>query len=65
MKWNKSAQGAIGQIKDRQYASGIQDYTGDILLVGINYDRETKAHSCAVELWKKGSMLKGGNFRNL
>lgn len=52
-KWNKSAKGAIAQIKDRQYASWIQEYTGDILLVGIGYDKKTKEHSCVIEVWKK------------
>lgn len=42
LKWNKSAQGAIEQIKERQYTSWIEDYTGDILLVGISYDKKVK-----------------------
>ena len=25
------------------------EYTGEILLVGINYDKETKQHSCKIE----------------
>ena len=53
LKWNKSARGAIAQIKDRQYAAWIADYTGDILLVGIGYDRKSKEHSCVIETWKK------------
>ena len=53
LKWNKSARGAIVQIKDRQYASWIQGYTGDILLVGIAYDKKSKEHACAIEAWKK------------
>ena len=53
LKWNKSAKGAIAQIKDKQYASWIQEYTGDILLVGIGYDKKTKEHSCVIEVWKK------------
>lgn len=53
LKWNKSAKGAIAQIRDRQYASWIQGYTGDILLVGINYDRESKEHACVIETWRK------------
>ncbi len=53
LKWNKSARGAIAQIKDRQYASWIQGYTGDILLVGINYDKKSKEHTCTIEAWRK------------
>lgn len=48
LKWNKSAKGAIEQIKERQYAGWIKEYTGDILLVGISYD-EKKGHECTIE----------------
>ena len=53
LKWNESAQGAIAQVKDRRYAAWIADYTGDILLVGINYDKKSKEHACVIEAWKK------------
>lgn len=53
LKWNRSAEGAIQQIKQKEYASWIQEYTGDILLVGINYDRKKKKHTCVIEPWKK------------
>ncbi|WP_286151961.1 AAA family ATPase [Sporofaciens musculi] len=52
LKWNKSAIGAIAQIKEKQYASWIEGYTGDILLVGINYN-EDKEHECAIEKYIK------------
>ncbi len=52
LKWNKSVNGAINQIKERQYASWIQGYTGNILLVAINYD-ERKGHTCVIEEWLK------------
>lgn len=48
LKWNKTAKGAIAQIKEKQYASWIQNYVGDILLVGINYNQK-KRHSCMIE----------------
>lgn len=48
LKWNKSAEGAIRQIKDKQYGSWIEGYTGEILLVGIDYDEE-KGHECMIE----------------
>ena len=38
LKWNKSAEGAIAQIKEKRYADWVNGYTGDILFVGINYD---------------------------
>ena len=52
LKWNKSAQGAIAQIRERQYASWIEGYTGDILLVGISYQKD-KGHRCVIEKHKK------------
>lgn len=54
LKWNKSAQGAIGQIKNKKYASWIEGYTGDILLVGISYD-ERKEHQCVIEKYVKSN----------
>lgn len=53
LKWNKSASGAIKQIKNKQYASWIREYTGDILLVGINYDAKKKIHKCVIEEYRK------------
>ena len=29
-------------------------YTGDILLVGINYDKKSKEHQCLIEKYVKG-----------
>ena len=49
LKWNKSAEGAIRQIKDRNYPAVIKEYAGPVVLVGINYDPETKEHSCEIE----------------
>lgn len=52
LKWKGSAEGAVSQIKRKRYASWIEEYTGDILLVGINYDQEKK-HTCLIEKYKK------------
>jgi hypothetical protein len=49
LKWNKSAQGAIDQIKNRNYPKALEGYGSDILLVGINYDEKTKKHDCVIE----------------
>jgi hypothetical protein len=48
LKWKQSAEGAIAQIRERKYASWIENYTGEILLVGISYD-EKKGHTCRIE----------------
>ena len=55
LKYDKSASAAIQQIKDRKYIQALESFTGEILLVGINYDRENKnkPHSCVIEkVWK-------------
>ncbi len=38
---------------DMKYAEALKEYTGNLLLVGINYDRSTKKHFCVIEEWKK------------
>lgn len=53
LKWNHSAQGAIDQIKRKQYVKSLENYEGSILLVGINYDKATKVHECVIEEWEK------------
>ncbi|MCI6733357.1 MAG: ATP-binding protein [Lachnospiraceae bacterium] len=53
LKWNKNARTALQQIKDRRYPDSILDYTGEILLVGINYDRDSKEHQCMIEKYEK------------
>ncbi len=53
LKKDKDATTGIDQIKNRNYPQKVAEYTGDILLVGINYDTETKQHSCRIEKWTK------------
>ena len=53
LKWDKTAGGAIRQIKEKEYASWIETYTGDILLVGINYDKEKKTYESLIEKYTK------------
>ena len=49
LKWDKSAKGAISQIKEKRYVEALKDYQGKLLLVGINYDKATKKHTCMIE----------------
>lgn len=53
LKWDKTADGALRQIKEKKYASWVEGYTGEILLVGINYDKEKKIHECVIEAFTK------------
>ena len=54
LKYNQSAEGAIAQIKEKRYVESLKEYQGNLLLVGINYDKETKKHSCVIEKFAKG-----------
>ena len=49
LKYNKDADSAIDQIKRKQYPVKIQQYTDNLLIVGINYDPQTKTHTCHIE----------------
>ena len=51
LKWNKNVETAMDQIKKRKYPESLEQYTGDILLVGINYDKKEKVHQCVIEKW--------------
>ena len=49
LKWDKSASGAIAQIKEKKYIDALSEYQGNLLLAGINYDKKTKKHTCLIE----------------
>lgn len=55
LKYDKTADAAIRQIKDRKYTQALEGYDGEILLVGINYEKENrdKPHSCVIERIEK------------
>lgn len=57
LKWNKTAEGAIEQIKKKHYPKAIEDFGGDILLVGVSYDKALPAgkrkHTCKIERFVK------------
>ena len=53
LKWDKSAVGAIEQIKEKQYGNALKDYQGNLLLAGINYNKKTKKHECVIEVMQK------------
>ena len=49
LKFDKSAQTAITQIKEKNYLQFFKDYKGEVLLVGINYSKDTETHQCIIE----------------
>lgn len=53
LKYDRSAEGAIAQIKEKRYVQSLKEYQGNMLLVGINYDKDTKKHTCVIEKYIK------------
>ena len=53
LKWNKDSTIALQQIKNKRYPESILNYTGEILLIGINYDKTSKEHQCLIEKYEK------------
>ena len=49
LKYDHSAKAAINQIKDKHYTDSLLDYIGEIVLVGVSYDKKTKKHECVIE----------------
>ena len=55
LKWNDTAESAVQQIKDRNYPKVLENYGGEIVLVGVNYDEIGKNHECKIERHNKRS----------
>ena len=53
LKWNKNVSTALQQIKEKNYPESVLDYTGDILLVAVSYDKKSKVHQCSIEQYEK------------
>ena len=49
LKYNKDADTAISQIRRKEYPAKVAQYSENLLLVGISYDRDTKQHTCRIE----------------
>lgn len=59
LKWDKNAETAINQIKNNHYSEWFKDFIGDVLLVGISYEKsnaaEKKKHTCKIERVRKSN----------
>ena len=53
LKWDKSAEGALAQIREKRYGEALKEYHGNLLLAGISYDKGTKKHACVIERVEK------------
>jgi hypothetical protein len=52
LKWDKEVETAIDQIKKNEYIKALDGYKGEVLLVGISYEKngtDAKRHSCVIE----------------
>lgn len=53
LKWNQSAAGGIDQIRKKKYPAALKGYGGEILLVGIGYEKAAgegqRRHTCRIE----------------
>ncbi len=49
LKWNRTAEGAIRQIREKRYPQVLETYGGEILLVGVSYDAKSGKHDCRIE----------------
>ena len=52
LKYDKNAESAIKQIKNRNYPKVFENYLENLLLVGVNYDKTTKVHECVIEKYQ-------------
>lgn len=52
LKWNKEVKAAIQQMKEKKYPTVLEHYTGNILFVGISYDKKSKEHRCRIEEYR-------------
>ncbi|MCQ2337293.1 MAG: ATP-binding protein [Paludibacteraceae bacterium] len=49
LKCSDSADSAINQIKNKEYDDLLQHYRGDMLFVGVSYNKKSKKHTCKIE----------------
>ena len=49
LKVKGTADTALDQIREKRYFAGLEKYEGNLLLVGVSYDRKTKRHECLIE----------------
>ena len=52
LKYDKNAGSAIKQIKEKNYPKVFENYLDNLLLVGVNYDKNTKIHECIIEKYR-------------
>lgn len=52
LKWDRDAESAISQIKEKKYPESLGEYKGEVILIGISYEKDgpdAKKHYCTIE----------------
>jgi hypothetical protein len=52
LKWYEKSETAIDQIKEKHYVKALDGYRGEVVLVGISYEKngsDSKKHRCVIE----------------
>ncbi|MCR4801614.1 MAG: PD-(D/E)XK nuclease domain-containing protein [Lachnospiraceae bacterium] len=51
LKWNKKCETALDQIREKKYVEALKGYKGEVILVGISYEKrsENKEHACKID----------------
>jgi hypothetical protein len=52
LKWYEKSETAIDQIKEKHYIKALDGYRGEVVLVGISYEKngsDSKKHRCVIE----------------
>lgn len=53
LKRNSSTETALRQIREKQYFECLENWKGEIIFAGVNYDEESKIHDCKIERFFK------------
>jgi len=64
LKYNKNVYSAIEQIKRQEYVAILSHYVGEVVLVGVNYDKKSKKHECSIERITKTQGVNEENSRS-
>ena len=49
LKVKGTANTALDQIKEKHYFAGLEKHEGNMVLIGVSYDKKTKKHECRVD----------------
>ena len=53
LKWNKDAESAIKQMEQNKYSENLSNFTSNLIIAEINYDKKEKKHQCTIKKYKE------------